>query len=92
MKRVIWKYDLNTVGSTTLELPLGSKLCYVAWQNSMYGKGLKAWIMLDPGETIKMAKEYISIMTGEGTPTGGEFFGTVFREDGIVLHVFEGRT
>lgn len=91
MQKVIWKYNLDERGKTILELPFGAKLRYLAYQDSIYGHGLKAWFQVDPAEWLKKEVHYHSIMTGEGIPVGGEYAGTVTRPDGIVLHIFEGR-
>jgi hypothetical protein len=91
MQKVIWKYDLNTEGYTTVELPFGAKLRHLAYQDSTYGKGVKVWYQVDPAEWLKKEVRFCTVVTGEGIPRGGEYVGSATRPDGIVLHIFEVR-
>jgi hypothetical protein len=89
VQNVIWKFELSITGETTLELQRGAKVRHIAWQDSMYGRGPMIWFQLDPSETLKEARYFRMIQTGEGVPCGAEYLKSIESVKGLVFHVFE---
>ena len=80
----IYKYPINLVGPTKIELPVGSTILSAGAQ----GEQLVVWAEVpEIWDTATRVVE--SVMTG-GEPPYGRFIGTVaFAQAAFIVHVYE---
>jgi hypothetical protein len=88
----VWKYPLPN-DSNAISLPGVGKTLSVGLQKLAKFRALPetpvVWCLVTPGRELTV-KEFFVRLTGEKmAPNGDRFIGTLQREDGIVLHVFE---
>lgn len=86
MKSIIYKYALSH-GINRVEMPSVARVISVAAQ--MYTPVL--WVLLDDRRILTSTRMFRVVMTGEEFNRGEyeKYLGTLIREDGIVMHVFE---
>ena len=85
--RVIWKYVLNMVGTTKIQMPIGALFLSVGNQHET----LTLWVLHDKS-SVHETRRIQTVMTGEevNLSTNDSFLGTVpFDNGNFIVHVFE---
>ena len=87
--RTIWKYRLHTghVAETDLNVPIGSKLLSIGWQEKA---GLYVWFEVDREKIEeKEHRKFYTMHTGGDFDGNLQFIQTVVCRPTYVLHVYE---
>lgn len=81
----VFKYELNEVGETLVDIPMGAMRLHLALQK---GKP-HLWLAVDPNMPLRRSK-IVVVPTGSEVPRHAEYLGTLLYNGGdFVAHFFE---
>ena len=75
--RKIFKFDLDLLPTTTIELPLGAIIRTLQFQRKIP----RVWIELDPEVTRTQPHTFTLVATGEGIDDVGEYLTSIQTDD-----------
>lgn len=81
----IWKFTLKTIGSNTIQMPIGSTPISVGVQ----GDHVVFWAEVQPANSLK-DRTFLIIATGDEIPKADlKYIGTTMMKSGFVCHIYE---
>jgi hypothetical protein len=90
MVNVIWKFPLKIAETQDIEMPFGSAILDIQYQEALHGDVLTMWALVNPG--AHKVKRNI-LLYGTGQPIEiflDSFIATVQDPNGFVWHLFDG--